>query len=363
MSHLAAEFVSRQENSIGEIIQSAKLKGPLLRRLENKRDHAALEFLARECSLPVLGRVTARIADHEVAEFLVDQILLAASLLACEAFTGIESIRKDLRVLGEGAARGSVKAIDLKGAYDRRVERLGQHFFALGRRLMQLEQLMENCPLSGSGETLRGRYGQRVRDLAGDVRFMRQELGRWVRRFVPLNRSKPARPEAAAPAPAPDPDLIAGRIDAVVDELGLRVREVGETLSTALFEQLLMFEPSLSRKELFHRDLENVLDLGHLLDGLTNLHERVKAFDEERRPDQLARVKTLLADFRPAEFLSFAAVRESEQKLFLTAIDDLMRYETEGGRNGAGGAKDPIQVFLLVTGDLIAHLRRQHRSR
>lgn len=361
---MAAESASRQDNSVSQILQKTRLTGPLLTRLQNGRDHAALEFLARECSLPVLSRVTAKIADYEVAAFLVDQVVLAASLLSCEAFTGIESIRKDLRVLGENAARREAKAVSLKGAYDQRVERLGQHFFALGRRLIQLEQLMENCPLSGSGETLRGRYGQRVRDLAGDVRFMRQELSRWVRRFVPLKRSKA---EKEPPAEAPDLELIAGRIDAVVDELGLRVREVGETLSTALFEQLLMFEPELTRKELFRRDLENVLDLGHLLDGLTNLHERVKAFDEERRPEQLARVKALLSEFSPGEFLSFSAVRESEQKLFLAAIEDLRGYEPPrpGARNGASGhsrADDPIQVFLLVTGDLIAHLRRQHRK-
>ncbi len=170
---------------------------------------------------------------------------------------------------------------------------------------------MANCPLTGSGEQLRGRYGQRVRDLAGDVRFMRQELSRWVRRFVPL---KPTSRSAGAGV---DREFLEGRIDAVVDELGLRIREIHETLSASLFEQLVIFDPALTRQRLFRRDLENVLDIGQLLDVLANLFDRVKEFDEGRRADQLQRVKTLLRDFRPEQFLSFSGVRESDQALFL----------------------------------------------
>jgi hypothetical protein len=136
-----------------------------------------------------------------------------------------------------------------------------------------------------------------VRDLAGDVRFMRQELSRWVRRFVPL------KPQSRSQDAGVDREFLEGRIDAVVDELGLRIREIHETLSATLFEQLVIFDPALTRQRLFRRDLENVLDIGQLLDVLANLFDRVKEFDEGRRADQLQRVKTLLRDFRPEQFL------------------------------------------------------------
>jgi hypothetical protein len=217
---------------------------------------------------------------------------------------------------------------------------------------------MSSCPLSGSGEQLRGRYGQRVRDLAGDVRFMRQELSRWVRRFVPL------KPQSRSQEASVDREFLEGRIDAVVDELGLRIREIHETLSASLFEQLVIFDPALTRQRLFRRDLENVLDIGQLLDVLANLFDRVKEFDEGRRADQLQRVKTLLRDFRPEQFLSFSGVRESDQALFLRSVQALLAYEPPVGRaRAAKSEEDPIKVFLLLTGDLVASLRRQQRSR
>ena len=352
VSHLPTEYLSTRTGGLYAMLRGGKPAEPLPPESNNGRDQAALEFLSRECSIDALGKCVSGISDGDIVDYLLDQILVAASLLSSEAFTGIESIRKDLRLLSQNAI-GKMSMADLRVSYDRRVERLGQHFFALGRRLHQLEHLMATCPMSGSGETLRGRYGQRVRDLAGDVRFMRQELGRWVRRFVPLGRGG-----ASAGAPV-DGEFIVGRIDAVVDELGLRIREVGETLSTVLVEQLILFDASITRKKLFRRDLENVLDIGQLLDSLANLFDRVKAFEAERKPEQLARVKALLAGFRPDEFLSFSGVRESQQRIFLAAIEDLKRYRaSETRREG----EDPIQVFLLVTGDLIALLRRRHRS-
>jgi hypothetical protein len=283
---------------------------------------------------------------------------MKAALLSSEAFTGIEEIRRELKRFSSRAGQEDPAAARL--SYDRQVEKLGQHVFALGRRLHQLEQFMASCPLTGSGEQLRGRYGQRVRDLAGDVRFMRQELSRWVRRFVPL------KPQGRT-AEAVDREFLEGRIDAVVDELGLRIREIHETLSASLFEQLVIFDPALTRQRLFRRDLENVLDIGQLLDVLSNLFDRVKEFDEGRRLDQLQRVKTLLSDFRPEQFLSFSGVRESDQALFLSSIQTLLAYEPPSGRaratqRGRSG-EDPIKVFLLLTGDLIASLRRQQRAR
>jgi hypothetical protein len=126
----------------------------------------------------------------------------------------------------------------------------------------------------------------------------------------------------------------------------------------------VLFDPALTRQRLFRRDLENVLDIGQLLDVLANLFDRVKEFDEGRRADQLQRVKTLLRDFRPEQFLSFSGVRESDQTLFLRSVSALLGYEPgKAPAPAAEGEEEPIKVFLLLTGDLVASLRRQQRSR
>jgi len=340
----------------GELLRQGLLCQPLMERLNKGRDQAAFEFLSRETSLEALNECIRRIPDQQMTENLVEQLFMKAALLSSEAFTGIEEIRRELKVFSSGT--NEEEAVVARLRYDRQVEKLGQHVFALGRRLHQLEQFMASCPLSGSGEQLRGRYGQRVRDLAGDVRFMRQELSRWVRRFVPL------KPQSRSQEASVDREFLEGRIDAVVDELGLRIREIHETLSASLFEQLVIFDPALTRQRLFRRDLENVLDIGQLLDVLANLFDRVKEFDEGRRADQLQRVKTLLRDFRPEQFLSFSGVRESDQALFLRSVEALLAYEPPMGRAPAAKSEeDPIKVFLLLTGDLVASLRRQQRSR
>jgi hypothetical protein len=340
----------------GELLRKGKLCQPLMERLSHGRDQAAFDFLSRETSLDVLNECIRRIPDQQMTENLVEQLFMKAALLSSEAFTGIEEIRHDLKSFS--TASGAEEPAAAHRRYDRQVEKLGQHVFALGRRLHQLEQFMGSCPLTGSGEQLRGRYGQRVRDLSGDVRFMRQELSRWVRRFVPLKSH--GRPQSAGV----DREFLDGRIDAVVDELGLRIREIQETLSASLFEQLVLFDPALTRKRLFRRDLENVLDIGQLLDVLANLFDRVKEFDEGRRDDQLQRVKTLLRDFRPEQFLSFSGVRESDQALFLSSVSALLEYEPgKTPPSAASDGEDPIKVFLLLTGDLVASLRRQQRSR
>jgi hypothetical protein len=327
-----------------------------MERLNQGRDQAAFEFLARETSLDVLNECIRRIPDQQMTENLVEQLFMKAALLSSEAFTGMEEIRKELKHFSTG---GNEEPRAARRRYDRQVERLGQHVFALGRRLHQLELFMGNCPLTGSGEQLRGRYGQRVRDLAGDVRFVRQELARWVRGFVPL------KPQGRAQSFCFDREFLEGRVDAVVDELGLRMREIHDTLSASLFEQLVLFDPALTRQRLFRRDLENVLDIGRLLDVLANLFDRVKEFDEGRRDDQLQRVKTLLRDFRPEQFLSFSGVRESDQALFLSSVEALLRYEpaVPQRKPPASEKEEPIKVFLLLAGDLIASLRRQQRSR
>ena len=350
---LRAASSEARSASAGELLRRGLLCQPLMERLNNGRDQAAFEFLSRETSLEVLNECIRRIPDQQMTENLVEQLFMKGALLSSEAFTGIEEIRRELKLFSSGTNEEEAAVARLR--YDRQVEKLGQHVFALGRRLHQLEQFMANCPLSGSGEQLRGRYGQRVRDLAGDVRFMRQELSRWVRRFVPL------KPQSRSQV---DREFLEGRIDAVVDELGLRIREIQETLSASLFEQLVIFDPALTRQRLFRRDLENVLDIGQLLDVLANLFDRVKEFDEGRRADQLQRVKTLLRDFRPEQFLSFSGVRESDQALFLHSVGALLAYEPPVGRaRAAKSEEDPIKVFLLLTGDLVASLRRQQRSR
>jgi hypothetical protein len=179
---------------------------------------------------------------------------------------------------------------------------------------------------------------------------MRQELSRWVRRFVPLKRDQAQTDD--------DAEFLEGRLDAVVDELGLRLREVQDTLNATLFEQLVLMDATLTRKKLFRRDPGNIVDVGRLLDWLGNVLDRAKEFDEGRRRDQLDRVKTLLREFEPKQYMSFSGLRESDQALFLHCVEDLERYQptTELGQD------DPIKVFVLLTGDFIAGLRRQHRD-
>ncbi len=331
----------------GDLFKRGQLCQPLLERVNHGRDQVAFDYLAKETSLEVLNDCIRRIPDQQLTDFLIEHLLMTASLLSSEAFTGVDEIREELKELNLGVSADPQQA---RARYDRRVEKLGQYFFALGRRLHQLEGSMANCPLTGSAEQLRGLYGQRVRDLAGDVRFMRQELSRWVRRFVPLKRD-----EARADD---DAEFLEGRLDAVVDELGLRLREVQDTLNATLFEQLVLIDASLTRKKFFRRDPGNVVDVGRLLDWLGNVLDRAKEFDEGRRSDQLERVKTLLREFNPKQYLSFSGLRDSDQALFLRCIEDLDRYQP----SAEPGQDDPIQVFLLLIGDFIAGLRRQHRD-
>ena len=352
LPHRPAPLSARAEpgnprTTAGDLFKRGLLCQPLLERVNHGRDQVAFDYLAKETSLEVLNECIRRIPDQQLTDFLIEHLLMTASLLSSEAFTGVDEIREELKELSLGVSADPSQA---RARYDRRVEKLGQYFFALGRRLHQLEGSMANCPLTGSAEQLRGLYGQRVRDLAGDVRFMRQELSRWVRRFVPLKRD-----EARADD---DTEFLEGRLDAVVDELGLRLREVQDTLNATLFEQLVLIDATLTRKKLFRRDPGNVVDVGRLLDWLGNALDRAKEFDEGRRSDQLERVKTLLRDFTPKEYLSFSGLRDSDQTLFLCCIEDLDRYQL----SAEPGQDDPIKVFLLLTGDFIAGLRRQHRD-
>ena len=209
--------------------------------------------------------------------------------------------------------------------------------------------MLAGCPLTGSAEQRRGRYGQRARDLAGDVRFMRLEQMRWVRRFVPLNRE-------ASRSAADDATLLEGRLDAVVDELGLRLREIHETLSATIFEQLVLFDESLTRKRLFRRDAGNVGDVSVMVEWLAASLDAAREYDHGRQPEQLARLKNVLESFDPMQMLAVSGLRESEQQMFLRCVDEIRAF---GGGATPGGDQDPVQLYLLLTGDFIKGLRRQ----
>lgn len=332
-----------------DLQRRGELCPPFARRLSEGRDQVALDYLARETSLDVVNAVVQGIPDQELCEFLVEQILLAAAVLSSEAHTGVERIREELRRLGRGVS--DEEPARARQLYDLRVEELGQLFFALGRRFHRLEVAMSGCPLTGSSEQRRGRYGQRARDLAGDLRFMRLEQTRWVRRFVPLNRQASRTTE--------DTDFLEARLDAVVDELGLRLREIHETLSATIFEQLLLFDESLTRKKLFRGDADNVGDVSLMVEWLSAALECAREYDHGRQPEQLRRVKGLLEGFDPTRLLSVSGLRESEQRVFLRCVAALQSFE---GVVTPGGDDDPIQPFLLLTGDFIKGLRRQPQN-
>ncbi len=225
--------------------------------------------------------------------------------------------------------------------YEQYAELIGQLHFALSRRLSQFEDFLSECPFSGSSEVERGRYGQRVRDLAGDLRFLRLELQRWVNRFVPLRGEPPDGMEGRA--------YLVGRVDAVVDDLGLRLKEIQEVLTGAIFDQLLLFDKSLTRGKLFKRDLNNILDTERLLAWLSDLMSSVKEYDDRRQPELLRRVKSLLREFDPDQFPTLSGVRESDHAMFLKFIPRIRDYPHGPKQSG----DDPIHVFLLLLGDMV----------
>jgi hypothetical protein len=194
---------------------------------------------------------------------------------------------------------------------------------------------------------LRGLYGQRVRDLAGDLKFLRLELDRWVRKFVPL--------EGELPTGDPGREFLEARIGTVVDELGLRLKEVQESTCFVMFEQLNLFDATLTRKRLFRRDLENQLDLDRFLSWFGELMAKVRDYDEQRLPSQLEKIRVLLRDFRPDQFPALAGVRESDHALFCRFVERLRNY-----RHGQGGSnEDPVHPFLLLLGDVLKSLNQR----
>ena len=58
------------------------------------------------------------------------------------------------------------------------------------------------------------------------------------------------------------------------------------------------------------------------------------------------------------------AIFHDGREATVTDVDALLGYDPPAASAGATAAEDdPIKVFLLLTGDLIASLRRQQRSR
>ncbi len=240
--------------------------------------------------------------------------------------------------------------------YDSYVEVLGQYLFAIGRRLQQTEAFFAGCPFSGSAEQMRGLYGQRVRDLAGDLRFLRMGLDRWVRKFVPLDGELPVGEEGR--------EFLEARITTVVDDLALRLKEVQESSSFVMFEQLTLFDETLTRKRFFKRDLENQLDLDHFLSWFGELISRVRDYDERRQPEQLEGIQFLLRDFHPEQFPALAGMRESDHILFSSFVQRLQTYrhrataQLKDAKEG-GQTDDPVHPFLLLLGDLLSSLNQR----
>ena len=329
---------------VEDMLRKGSLCTVLVDHLSEGREPAAFDYLFRETSLETLNHCLGEIRDEEVANYLLDSTLLIASLLSSEAYVGIERNRRELKTLMVRSGDDLAKA---RLTYDGHVEILGQYFFAVGRRLKEIESFLGACPFSGSAEDLRGLYGQRVRDLAGDLKFLRLELDRWVRKFVPLDGDLPAGNRGK--------EFLEARIGTVVDELGLRLKELQESTSFVIFEQLSLFDATLTRKRLFRRDLENQLDLDRFLGWFGELMSRVRDYDVQRQPEQLRKIQALLRDFRPDQFPTLAGVRESDHALFSSFVERLRKYRHGQGRPN----DDPIHPFLLLLGDVLKSLNQR----
>ncbi len=342
-SNTSKRSSSRGAQKRGEVNRRLSKSGPLSGPLSKTRDQAAFKYLFRETSLESIQQCLESIRDQEMVEFLEEGILKIATIMSSEAFTGLERCRRELKSL---LPRVHEEATNARRIYDRHVETLGQLTFALGRRLDQYEEFLSKCPFTGSAEQLRGLYGQKARDIGGDVHFLRQELNHWVKKFVPIRGELPEGEDGRL--------FLEGRISAVVDDLGLRLKEVQEVLSTAIHNQLCVFDGTLTRSRLFKKDIENFMDIDHLLSWITELLSRVKEYDAERHPEQLQIIKTLLRDFRPEKFPALSGVRESDQVMFSKFIPQVLHYKQGKKQQG----DDPMHVFLLLLGDLVRNLKQ-----
>jgi hypothetical protein len=170
--------------------------------------------------------------------------------------------------------------------------------------------------------------------------------------------------EGELPAGEEGREFLEARITTVVDDLALRLKEVQESFSFVMFEQLTLFDETLTRKSLFKRDLENQLDLDHFLSWFGELISRVRDYDVERRPEQLEGIQFLLRDFHPEQFPAFAGMRESDHILFSSFVQRLQTYRDPAATGQLKGqkeaqAEDPIHPFLLLLGDLLSSLNQR----
>ncbi len=330
---------NQHETKDESLSKSERLSVPLART----KDQAAFKYLFRETSLESIEQCLGNIRDQEMVEFLEEGILKIAAIMSSEVFTGLERCRRELRTL---LPRVQEDAALARNVYDRHVETLGQLMFALGRRLDQYEEFLSKCPFTGSAEHVRGRYGQKARDIAGDVRFLHVELYHWVKRFVPIRGDLPNGEEGRV--------FLKGRINAVVDDLGLRLKEVQEILSAAIQDQLSIFDETMTHSKLFKKDIENSMDIDYLLSWLNELIYRVKEYDSERRPEQLQRIKTLLRGFHPEQFPASSGVRDSDQAMFFELLPQMLNYQRSEQQKG----DDPMHIFLLLLGNLVRNLKR-----
>jgi hypothetical protein len=330
---------------VRDLLRKGPLNNLLLERLTDiDGQNAALTLLFREISLETLNQCLTGVSDQELATFLLDSILLTTAVLSSEAFFSIEQRQTALRALQAALPDDIALARRL---YDREVEELSRSVFALSRRLLEVEQGLNDCPFSGSSDTLRGLYGQRARDLAGSLGFLRADLGRWVRRSVLLGKELPQGGEARA--------FLEARLRSVVDDLGLRLREIRENLGSAIFDQLATCEPGLTRKQVFKRDLENVVELDSFLERLGELLRLVERYDQNRAPELLAELKTQLSDFRPERFPALSGIRESDQQVLASAAERIQAQDP----SEPSSAEDPAQLLLLLLGDLFRNLKQR----
>ena len=157
-------------------------------------------------------------------------------------------------------------------------------------------------------------------------------------------------------------EFLEARISTVVDDLALRLKEIQESFVFVMFEQLALFDDTLTRKGLFKRDLENQLDLDHFLSWFGELLSRLRDYDEQRQPEQLEGIKFLLRDFHPEQLPALAGMRESDHILFSSFVQRLQTYRptTAGPRiDHKEQVDDPVHPFLLLLGDLLSSLNQR----
>ncbi len=84
---------------VQDVLGKGSLCTVLVEHLSEGREPAAFDYLFRETSLETLNHCLSEIRDQEVANYLLDSLLLIAALLSSGAFIGIERNRIELKTL------------------------------------------------------------------------------------------------------------------------------------------------------------------------------------------------------------------------------------------------------------------------